>query len=126
MAKTLNVLFIGNSFSARNDVPGLIAKLAAARGKELQHRLISAGGASLRAHWNAGEAVKAIQTDGFDFVVLQIRFSRRKRAKAHAHFLTNLGAASALVQGFDSLAFVQSHGPIQPIRDHRLGIDPER
>ena len=31
----LKVLFIGNSFTARNDLPGLIAKLAAARGKTL-------------------------------------------------------------------------------------------
>src|SRR5262249_27532543 len=38
----LKVLFIGNSFTARNDVPGLVAQLAAARGKRLQHRLISA------------------------------------------------------------------------------------
>ena len=47
----LKVLFIGNSFTARNDLPGLVAELAAARGKTLQHRLISAGGASLRTHW---------------------------------------------------------------------------
>lgn len=71
MAKSLNVLFIGNSFTARNDVPGLIARLAEARSRGLEHRLISAGGASLRAHWNAGEALKAIQTGGYDFVVLQ-------------------------------------------------------
>ena len=50
----LKVLFVGNSFTARNDLPGLIAKLAAARGKNLEHHLISAGGASLRTHWNAG------------------------------------------------------------------------
>jgi hypothetical protein len=36
----LKVLFIGNSFTARNDLPGLIAQLAAARGKNLEHRLI--------------------------------------------------------------------------------------
>src|SRR5271167_3903092 len=65
------VLFIGNSFTARNNLPGLIAQLAASRGKSMQHRLISAGGASLRAHWNAGESVKAIQDGHFDCVVLQ-------------------------------------------------------
>ncbi len=65
------VLFIGNSFTARNDVPGQIAQLAGARGKTLQHRLISAGGASLRRHWNAGIAPKAIQDGQYDFVVLQ-------------------------------------------------------
>jgi hypothetical protein len=67
----LNVLFIGNSFTARNDIPGLVARLAAARGKDVQHRLISAGGASLRTHWNAGEARQAIQDGGYDRVVLQ-------------------------------------------------------
>ena len=71
MAKTRNALFIGNSFTARNDLPGLVAQLAAARGKSLQHRLISAGGASLRTHWNAGEALKAIQRGRYDFVILQ-------------------------------------------------------
>jgi hypothetical protein len=64
-------LFVGNSFTARNDLPGLIAKLAAARGKALEHRLISAGGASLRQHWNAGEAQKAIRSGQYDCVVLQ-------------------------------------------------------
>jgi hypothetical protein len=67
----LKVLFIGNSFTARNDLPGLIARLAAARGKNLEHHLISAGGASLRSHWNAGEALKAIQGGHYDHVVLQ-------------------------------------------------------
>jgi hypothetical protein len=67
----LKVLFIGNSFTARNDLPGLIARLAEARGKELRHRLISAGGAALRQHWNAGEALKAIKEGAYDSVVLQ-------------------------------------------------------
>jgi hypothetical protein len=67
----LKVLFIGNSFTARNNLPGLIAQLATARGRSLQHHLISAGGASLRTHWNAGEALKAIEGSHYDFVVLQ-------------------------------------------------------
>jgi hypothetical protein len=67
----LKVLFIGNSFTARNDLPGLVAQLAAARGRRVEHRLISAGGASLRTHWNAGVASKAIQDGRYDAVVLQ-------------------------------------------------------
>jgi hypothetical protein len=70
-SKAMNVLFIGNSFTARNDVPASIAQLAAARGKQLQHRLIWAGGASLRAHWNKGEALTAIRDGKYDAVVLQ-------------------------------------------------------
>jgi hypothetical protein len=65
------ILFIGNSFTARNNLPDLIAQLAAARQKTVEHRLVSAGGASLRRHWNAGEALKAIQNGHFDYVVLQ-------------------------------------------------------
>ena len=68
---SLNVLFIGNSFTARNDVPGLIAKLAEGGGHQLQHQLISAGGASLRMHWNKGHAQNRIKEDDFDYVVLQ-------------------------------------------------------
>ena len=68
---SINVLFIGNSFTARNDVPALIAQLAEARGRQLQHQLIQAGGASLRMHWNKGDAQRAIQETRYDYVVLQ-------------------------------------------------------
>lgn len=65
------ILFIGNSFTARNDLPELLAQLAAARGKQIEHTLLSIGGASLRTHWNKGEARSAIQRGKFDHVVLQ-------------------------------------------------------
>jgi hypothetical protein len=68
---SLEILFIGNSFTARNNVPGLIEQLMAERGKKLKSQLIWAGGASLRAHWNAGQAVRAITDGHFDYVVLQ-------------------------------------------------------
>ncbi|MEP6690578.1 MAG: SGNH/GDSL hydrolase family protein [Gemmatimonadaceae bacterium] len=67
----MKVLFVGNSFTARNDVPGLIARLAAARGETFEHTLISAGGASLRMHWNKGAALAAMRATRYDYVVLQ-------------------------------------------------------
>jgi hypothetical protein len=67
----MHTLFIGNSFTARNDVPALIAQLAAARGHRLTHRLLWAGGASLRMHWNKGEAQRAIAESRWDRIVLQ-------------------------------------------------------
>jgi len=70
-SRSLNVLFIGNSFTARNDLPGLIALLAKAGGHQLRHQLISAGGASLRTHWNKGHAQNRIKDGDFDYVVLQ-------------------------------------------------------
>lgn len=69
--KALNVLFIGNSFTARNDLPGWITQLAAARGLRFDHQLIQAGGASLRQHWNKGTAQQAMQHTRLDYVVLQ-------------------------------------------------------
>src|SRR5262245_19717605 len=53
------ILVIGNSFTARNNLPGLLADLAAAHGITLAHRLLSIGGTSLRIHWNKGEALEA-------------------------------------------------------------------
>ena len=65
------ILFIGNSFTARNDLPELLAQLAAARGKHIEYTLLSIGGASLRTHWNKGVARSAIERGKFDYVVLQ-------------------------------------------------------
>lgn len=70
-SKTVNILFIGNSFTQRNNVPALLAQLAEARDIDVKHDLISAGGASLRTHWNAGRATAAISSHRYDYVVLQ-------------------------------------------------------
>jgi len=67
----INILFIGNSFTQRNDLPSLLAAMAAERGVSIRQNLVSAGGASLRTHWNAGRAAKAIDADDYDHVVLQ-------------------------------------------------------
>jgi hypothetical protein len=69
--KAIRLLFVGNSFTARNDLPGLVATLAEARGKRVEHRLISAGGASLRMHWNRGDAQQALAAGSYDYVILQ-------------------------------------------------------
>ncbi|MGD9720154.1 MAG: hypothetical protein AB7O59_08025 [Pirellulales bacterium] len=76
MAKTkrpqaIDILFIGNSFTQRNNLPGLLAELAAARDVSVDYELISVGGASLRNHWNAGRAANEIEKGGYDYVVLQ-------------------------------------------------------
>lgn len=69
----IDILFIGNSFTQRNDLPTLIAQTAAALPKPrvLQSQRIIANGASLRQHWNKGDALAAIQKDNWDYVVLQ-------------------------------------------------------
>lgn len=114
MALTLNVLFIGNSFTARNEIPGLIAKLAAAKGKELRHRLIHAGGASLRAHWNAGEALKAIQSGGYDYVVLQEQSTLPVKNAVRMHESVRLFDAAIVAAGSKTVLYMtwaRRHAP---------------
>jgi hypothetical protein len=69
--RSIAILFIGNSFTQRNNLPALFSQMAAARDIAVTHELISAGGASLRRHWNAGQAATAIATGHYDYVVLQ-------------------------------------------------------
>jgi hypothetical protein len=67
------ILFIGNSYTSRNQLPRLVADIAAGaeHPREVQFDAIVAGGASLRRHWNAGVAQKALEAATWDFVVLQ-------------------------------------------------------
>ncbi len=70
---TMNVLFIGNSYTYVNDLPGTLAKLAAAGPGKLRIQTDKQleGGQSLMGHWNKGKAVEKIRKGGWDFVVLQ-------------------------------------------------------
>lgn len=100
----MRVLFVGNSFTARNDLPGMLARMAAARGHVLQHDLIQQGGATLRAHWNRGTAVDAMRRTHYDIVVLQeqstlpVRNARRmhENVQLFTETIDKTGARAAL------------------------------
>ena len=65
------MLFIGNSFTTKNDLPTLLSEMAeAGSGITIESKVISAGGASLRRHWNAG-AASTITCAKWDYVVFQ-------------------------------------------------------
>ena len=67
------ILFIGNSFTSRYQLPRLVADLAAAAEPPttIVVESIVAGGASLRRHWNAGTAQASLAKSAWDHVVLQ-------------------------------------------------------
>ncbi len=74
MARKTRILFIGNSFTTRNDVPALLAELAGGNdkgGTSIESEVVAAGGASLRRHLNAGKAEELLTTSTWDHVVLQ-------------------------------------------------------
>jgi|AP95_1055475.scaffolds.fasta_scaffold15220_4 hypothetical protein len=69
--KRVRMLFIGNSFTTKNNLPTLLSGIAlAGMGINIESKVISAGGASLRRHWNAG-AASAITGEKWDHVVFQ-------------------------------------------------------
>jgi hypothetical protein len=72
-SQSTRILFIGNSYTTRNQLPRLLVDLAATAEHPTQVEVatIFAGGASLRRHWNAGNAQKALANTTWDYVVLQ-------------------------------------------------------
>ena len=69
--KRVRMLFIGNSFTTKNDLPTLLSAISqAGKGITIESKVISAGGASLRRHWNAGAAT-TITNEKWDHVVFQ-------------------------------------------------------
>src|SRR5690242_5085237 len=49
--KAIKVLFVGNSLTFTNDLPGIVQALAAARGKRLEYMADTPGGTNLDDHW---------------------------------------------------------------------------
>ncbi|HZP85353.1 MAG TPA: hypothetical protein VFB54_00935 [Burkholderiales bacterium] len=102
----MRLLFIGNSYTARHDLPRLIAEMAASATPpcSIESELIFAGGASLRRHWNAGRALAAIERGGWDYVILQEQSTLpiKNRVRFHENVrlfdaaIRDAGAATAL------------------------------
>ncbi|MBV9470898.1 MAG: hypothetical protein JO316_18225 [Abitibacteriaceae bacterium] len=82
-----NILFIGNSYTGRNDLPKLLTQLGASapKPKQIVTHAIIANGMPLRAHWNKGEAVKAMDELPWDYVVLQEQSTLPLKNAARMH-----------------------------------------
>jgi hypothetical protein len=64
-------LFIGNSLTAANDLPGLVSSLSRAAREPIECVSVTFGNHSLEDHWNRGDARRAIARGGWSHVVLQ-------------------------------------------------------
>ncbi|MDB5101888.1 MAG: hypothetical protein JWM80_6309 [Cyanobacteria bacterium RYN_339] len=69
--KPVNVLFIGNSYTTTNDLPGMIGKLAEASDQLLAPTLHCEGGKPLKQQWMDGKARDAIRNGAWTWVVMQ-------------------------------------------------------
>ena len=72
-APRARVLFVGNSLTYVNDLPGMVEAVAAQAGLEgrITARAVALPDMGLEEHWNHGEALRAIQQGGWTHVVLQ-------------------------------------------------------
>ena len=70
-AGTLRVLFVGNSLTAANDLPGTVAALARGSGTAIVYDVRAPGGFALEDHWQTTDVRDAIAQGRYDVVVLQ-------------------------------------------------------
>ncbi|WP_341524517.1 SGNH/GDSL hydrolase family protein [Nostoc sp. UHCC 0302] len=71
--QSIRVLFIGNSYTYVNNLPWLIQQLAASvrENRKLETEMVAVGGATLKNHWERGEALRLLKAKRWDYVVLQ-------------------------------------------------------
>ena len=66
-----NVLFIGNSYTHFNDMPGIVETIGDANGVSIATEMIAPGGAFLHEHRANPNVINALQSGEFDIVVFQ-------------------------------------------------------
>jgi len=65
------ILFVGNSLTYQNDLPGMVCLLARSVGRRLVCESIALPDYGLEEHWQSGKARAAIAGGNWDIVVLQ-------------------------------------------------------
>ena len=70
-SRKLRVLFIGNSYTYVNNLPGIVTALAESANESIESEMIAAPGATLKKHWEDGKAIEALKHGHWDYVVLQ-------------------------------------------------------
>jgi hypothetical protein len=70
-ARCVRVLFLGNSYTYVNDLPGTFAQLAQAGGHPVQVAMVANGAETLAEHAGSTESTSKISSQSWSFVVLQ-------------------------------------------------------
>lgn len=66
-----SILFVGNSLTYYNDLPGLVARIGRDSGVEIKTEMVAYGNYALEDHWNDGQIQQLIANKKYDFVVVQ-------------------------------------------------------
>jgi hypothetical protein len=67
----MHILFIGNSYTYVNDLPGMFTKLACSGGHQVQTGMAAQGGWTLAQHDASDQTRATLQQQKWDYVVLQ-------------------------------------------------------
>jgi hypothetical protein len=116
MSDHFRVLFVGNSYTTRNDMPMMLKQLATASdpGVRLEIEVVAFGGASLAAHWNKGDVQNYLGGQKWDAVVLQDQSTRPLRALTSMQKHVRLLVAAAKTSGakpFLYMTWARKHDP---------------
>lgn len=104
-AAPLRVLFVGDSFTYFNNLPGIVQRIAdATPGRKVQAERVTSSSWILQRHWREGRALARIREGRWDVVVLQemgafpvTAFARFERvASLFAHVIRAAGARPML------------------------------
>lgn len=71
LPESMSVLFVGNSYTAVNDLPAVVTELMRANGVRLTTEVITEGGAKLCDHHGSSETRAAVASEAHDAVVIQ-------------------------------------------------------
>ena len=66
-----NALFIGNSYTYVNDLPGLVQEIASSKGNSFIHQSHTPGGSTLSQHATNISVQNLLNTAEWDYVILQ-------------------------------------------------------
>ena len=66
-----NILFIGNSLTYSNNLPGLVKKYALLKEIDINTEMIALPNYAIEDHWNDGQVQKLISSKKYDFIIIQ-------------------------------------------------------
>jgi len=119
----LNVLFIGNSYTAANDLPSMVEGLAdAAGGRKIEVDRHLVGGCTLERHVKEKKAIDKIHAKKWDAVVLQEQSLRPVLGRQSMHEYARLLDAEIKQQGAKPVFYLT--WARQHIPDMQEGADP--
>jgi len=66
-----SILFVGNSLTSTNNLPGLVRDRAFENGITIDTKMVAYNNFGLEDHWFEGQVQTLIETNNYDFVVVQ-------------------------------------------------------